>query len=256
MGALAPIRWLGATTLGLLRGLLEVFSLFYGGLVVLLYARGRGAAVTWESTILQLRFTGVDALPLVGLAALALGTLIITEANTYLPVEYAASVPARILTKDVMPLVVAVVLIGRSGSAICVELAHQKLTGQLDALRAMGLVLEHVVVFPRLVAGVVCSVVLQIYGLLIALAGGYALSKALGGLPFALEALLAAISLSDLTVAALKALVFGAAIVLVSIREGYSVRRSTRELPQATTRAIVRSMGLCLLLNTAFSLLM
>ncbi len=250
------VRWVGAQALGFLRAVVDVISLLYGALVVVpLFARSRGAWVVGELCAKQVRFTGLQGLPLVSLAALALGTLIISEANAYLPAEYAASVAAHILVKDVVPMVVAVIVIGRSGTAICVELSSMKLSGQLEALLAMGMPLEHVIVLPRLVGGVLSTLALCVFGIAVGAGFGYGVSKALAPLPFTLDAILAEVTTHDLLVAFAKALLFGVGIVLVSIREGYSVQASAREVPQATTRAVVRSMGLCLVLNSAISVL-
>ena len=255
-GLVRFVAWVGAQALGFLRASAEVIALLYGGLVVIpLFVRARGARVVTELCFKQVLFTGVQGLPLVSLAALALGTLIISEANAYLPAEYAATTAAHILVKDVIPLTVAVIVIGRSGTAICVELAGMKLTGQLDALSAMGLPHEHVIVVPRLVGGLVSTVTLGVYGLAVAAGLGYAVSKALAPLPFTLQAVLDAITVHDLSVALGKALLFGVAIVLVAIREGYSVEASAREVPQATTRAVVRAMGTCLVLNSVLSVM-
>lgn len=255
-GLVRFVAWVGGLALGFLRAAVDVISLLYGAIVVIpLFVRARGLSVVVELCTKQVLFTGVQGLPLVSLAALALGTLIISEANAYLPAEYAATTAAHILVKDVIPLTVAVIVIGRSGTAICVELAGMKLTGQLDALAAMGLPLEHVIVLPRLVGGLVSTVVLGAYGVAVGAGLGYGVSKALAPLPFTLQAILDAVTLHDLLVALAKGVLFGLAIVLVSIREGYSVQASAREVPQATTRAVVRAMGTCLVLNSALSVM-
>jgi phospholipid/cholesterol/gamma-HCH transport system permease protein len=255
VSAVTSVRQLGAAALGFLRAVADVALLLWGAATVPFHVRARGLAVMVDACVKQLYFTGVQGLPLVSLAALALGTLIITEANNYLPVEYAAPTAAHILAKDVIPLTVAFVVIGRSGTAICVELAGMKLSGQLDALVSMGLPLEHIITIPRLVGGIVSTLVLAIYGLAVSLVAGYGLSKALAPLPFTLQALVDAVSAKDVRVALAKGLLFGAAIALMAIREGYGVQASTREIPQATTRAVVRAMGLCLVLNSAISVL-
>lgn len=250
------VQRLGAAAIGFGVAAAQVGALLWGALIVIPLHSGRhGLRVVADLVVKQLYFTGVQGLPLVGLAALALGTLIISEANAYLPVEYAPSTAAHILAKDVVPLAVAFIVIGRSGTAICVELAGMKLSGQLDALVAMGMPLEHVIVLPRLIGGVLSMLCLVTYGLLVATGAGYALSKGLAPLPFSLEAVVSAISASDLALGATKGLLFGAGFVLVAIREGYSVESSSREIPQATTRAVVRGMGLCLVLNSVLSVL-
>jgi phospholipid/cholesterol/gamma-HCH transport system permease protein len=253
-GPLGQVQRLGAAAIGFIRAVVEVVALLYGALASPFFLRTRGLRVMVEMTLRQTYFTGVQGLPLVSLAGLAIGTLIITEANTYLPAEYAATTAAHILTKDVLPIVIAVIIIGRSGTAICVELAGMKLAGQLEALQSMGMPLEHVIVLPRLVGGVASTMALGVYGLAMAAAGGYALSKAFAALPFTLQAVADAVTKDDLTVAGVKTLLFAVGIVLVCVREGYSVQASAREVPQATTRAVVRSMGLCLVLNSAISI--
>jgi phospholipid/cholesterol/gamma-HCH transport system permease protein len=252
---LGSVQWLGARTLGSFRFLAEVFSLLYGALAVIAYVRTRGTRVVFEVSMTQTLFTGVHAIPLVSLASLALGTLIITQANAYLPTEYKASAAAVIISKDLIPLVVAIIILGRSGTAISVELANMKLSGELDAIRDMGIPLEHYIVLPRLIAGMVSCLVLTVYGIAIAIGAGYALSKVVETtLPYALEALVASIDRHSVVEALVKAAIFGAGIALVSIREGLSVQVSRREIPQATTRAVVYCMALILVLNTVISI--
>lgn len=256
MGALllAPVRWLGATAIATLRTAAEVFSLLYGAFAVIVLARLRGFRLVLEVTIQQTLFTGVHALPLVSLASLALGSLIISQVQSLAGgVVNTADIAAHVFAVEVLPLVVALIILGRSGTAICVELANMKLSGELDALRAMGVALEHVIVLPRLLAGLISGVLLTIYGFAVGLAGGYWLVKSVGSLPFAMEALLNAVREQDLLKTLVKVCFFAVGIVLVSIREGYSVEASAREVPQATTRAVVRSMALVFVLNTMIS---
>lgn len=249
--AVRPIQWLGARTLEVVVGVAEVFALLYGAIAVLAYVRTRGFRVVLEIGVAQTLFTGVHALGIVSLGSLAMGILIIQQANTYLPtVELASAVATQVLVRDVIPLMVGVILLGRSGTAICVKLAGMKLSGEIDALRSMGMPLEHVVVLPRLIAGAVSACVLVVYGVAVALAFGYTVTKAIGSLPFALEALINALETRDMIQALVKAFLFGASTVLVAVREGYSVQASAREIPQATTRAVVRCMAVMLVCNS------
>lgn len=249
------MQWLGGRTLRSLEFFAEIFSLLYGAVAVLAFVRTRGTRVVFEVTMTQTVFTGVHGIPIVSLASLTLGTLIITQANVYLPAEFKASVAAIIIAEDLIPLMVAIIILGRSGTAICVELANMKLSGELDAIQDMGISLEHYIVLPRLIAGVVSCLVLTVFGVAIAVGPGYALSKvASTTLPYALEALVAGIDHHAIVEALVKAAIFGAAIMLVSIREGLSVQVSRREIPQATTRAVVYCMGLILVLNTGISI--
>mgnify|MGYP002877655958 CR=1 FL=1 len=118
-----------------------MFALLYGALAVFAYVRTHGLRAVLRVATTQTLFTGVHALPLVSLAALTLGTLIITKANEY-PIDV-ADLSAHILVENAIPMIVAFIIVGRSGTAICVELASMKLSGELDAMRSMGIPLEH-----------------------------------------------------------------------------------------------------------------
>jgi phospholipid/cholesterol/gamma-HCH transport system permease protein len=232
----------------------EVLSLLYGALAVVFYVRTHGFRSVLKLGVTQTLFTGVHALPLVSLAALALGTLIITEVNKY-PID-GAPIASHLIVLEVMPLVVSLVILGRSGTAICVELANMKLSGELDALRSMGIALEHFIVFPRLFAAVLSAIVLTVYGSAVGLGGGYVLAKALPqrSLPYALEALINAIPEGDLVKVLVKVCLFSGGIALVAIRSGYRVEVSRREIPIAVSRAVVQSMALVFVLNTLISI--
>lgn len=230
-----------------------MFALLYGAIAVFAYVRTHGLRAVLRVATTQTLFTGVHALPLVSLAALTLGTLIITQANEY-PIDV-ADLSAHILVENAIPMIVAFIILGRSGTAICVELASMKLSGELDAMRSMGIPLEHMIVFPRLFAGVVSAVSLTIYGSAVSLAGGYFMAKTLSpSLPFALEALVNAIREEDLIQTLVKTSLFGGAVVLVAIREGYAVQASRREIPIAVTKAVVHGMALVFILNSFISL--
>jgi phospholipid/cholesterol/gamma-HCH transport system permease protein len=233
----------------------DVCVLTYGALKSPFIVRTRGARVVWEILLAQVRFTGAQGAPLAGLAALAIGTLILIEAITFIP--NAAVVPhivALITVKDVVPLLTAIVIIGRSGTAISVELANMKLNREIDALVAMGLPLEHVVVLPRLVGAVLSFVGMAVVGQAAGLVGGYFLARLVVHVPFTLPVLIQNVQMGYLGVSLLKCVLLGGAISAICIREGFSVTVSAREVPQAATRAVVRSMTFCLLLNSFVSI--
>jgi phospholipid/cholesterol/gamma-HCH transport system permease protein len=256
LAAPAPIVWLGSRAIAALGTIAEVLGLLYGALIATPFlVRTRGLRVLWQVTVEQLRYTGVQAVPITALASLALGTLIFTQANTYVPGEYVPTVAATILVREVIPLVVAMVLIGRSATAISVELANMRLSGQIHALRAMGMAVEHVIVLPRLIAGVISAVCLAVVGLTTALVGGYGLGRMIASMPFPIGTALDAVELEDAGLGLVKVALFGAGVILVAVREGLTVRVSAVEIPRATTRAAVRGVGLCVVLNSLLSLL-
>lgn len=255
-GGPAPIRSLGAGAIGFFVTMAEVLTWTYGALVVAPWLLGRtGLRVVARITIEQVRFTGAQALPLVALAALALGTLVFTQANAYVPVDYIPKVAATLMAREVVPLVVGVVIVGRSGTAIAVQLASMRLDGEVKALVAMGMILEHVVVLPRLLGAGLSAALLGAWGLAVGLVLGYAVSDVVEPLPFRLALVLRAVAPGDVLLLLLKVVLFGAGAAVVAVREGLQVRTSSVELPRAATNSAVRGVGLCMVLNVVLSLL-
>ncbi len=241
---------------------LELFAFFrdiavlaYGAVKAPFVVRTHGARVVWEIVLAQVRFTGAQGTFLAAFAALAIGTLILIEAVTFIP--DATAVPhivALITVKDVVPLLTAMVIIGRSGTAISVELANMKLNREIDALVSMGLPLEHVVVLPRLLGAILSFTGMVIVGQAAGLVGGYFLAAQVVRMPFTLMVLVQSVQLSYFAVAMFKSVLLGAAIAVICIREGFSVGVSAREVPQAATRAVVRAMSFSLVLNSFLSI--
>ena len=219
--------------------------------------RSRGRGIVARVTMLQLVYTGVQALVPLTIAALALGLLVFSFTLAYLPVDLVQSVASAVLVREAMPLVLAFLIIGRSGTAITIEVASMKLNDELRALEVMNIPMERFVALPRTIGVTLAFVVLQIYGLLAAIFGGYWMAIFLNlSLPaYPMDELLKGIRYGDVGVSTLKMLLFGPLVALTCVLHGTSVQHSRREVPIVTSQAVVRSLLMCFALNTVVSLL-
>jgi phospholipid/cholesterol/gamma-HCH transport system permease protein len=118
----------------------------------------------------------------------------------------------------------------------------------------MGLPLEHVVVLPRLIGAILSFLGMVVVGEAAGLVGGYLIAGMVVRMPFTLPILIQNVHAGDVLIAFLKSILLGGAIAVICIREGFSVTVSAREVPQAATRGVVRSMTFCLVLNTFLSI--
>lgn len=218
---------------------------------------GTGRPVIRRLIMLQLVYTGVQALVPLTVAAVAVGLLVFSFSLEHLPVDLVQSVASTVIVLEVIPLLLIFLIIGRSGTAITIEVASMKLNDELRALEVMGIDPVRYVALPRLVGVTLAFVVLQIYGQLAAIFGGYwgALLLDLELPAYPIEDLLAGIAHSDVVLSTIKMLLFGPVVALTAILHGVSVQRSRREIPIVTSQAVVRSLLLCFLLNTAVSLM-
>lgn len=249
---------------GLRSGLARLGSLAWLGWVCLrqlLKLRTDQFGVIFDQTKLQVRFTALDALPLALLAALLLGG--ITLIQVYAQVSgfgaetYLSQLLAQLVIRELGPLLIAVIVIGRSGTAIAAEMASIKLNQEVDALSATGVNPIQYLLLPRLLGGIVSVFTLIVLFDVAALLGGFLLawSRLPLSADFFGEALGAAIGWRELAITFSKAVTFGATIPLVCASCGLRVRQSSTEIPQAVTAAAVASLVAVFLLGAFLSVL-
>ncbi len=204
--------------------------------------------VLWTTVKLQIRFTALDALPLTGLVALLLGGITLLQvygnwsglgAETYL-----SRLLAQMVLRELGPLMVGIIVIARSGTAIATEMASMRLNGEVDTLEAMGIDPFQYLLLPRVLGGMISVFSLLVLFDAVVLLGGFLLAYLVMPLSFKayLTALGSTIGPGELWGTLAKALAFGSAIPLICMHSGLRVHRSTTEIPQAVTRAAVASL--------------
>lgn len=208
----------------------------------------------------QVRFTALEAFPLVVLTALLVGGVTLLQVlgslEGLVPEAYVTRLVTLLLVRELGPLLVAVVVVGRSGTAIAAEMATLKLGKQADTLAAIGVDPISYLLLPRLLGGVVSLFTLIVLFDAVALLGGFAVAS--WRIPFSfrlyLGALGEAIGPSELAVTLAKALAFGCAVPLVTAHAGLGLKASATEIPQAVTRGAMNAIAAVFLLSAAISL--
>lgn len=208
----------------------------------------------------QIIFSGVDALPVITLLALAIGLSITSQILSLAETLASASDVTRLLVSIVGlefgSLVTAFLLIGRTGSAIAVDLGNMKLHREVEGLEMLGIDLMDFFVAPRVVGVAIAQVVLATWFYLVALYGGVLLSGILvsshhftylGPLAEQFDATQAGLFL-------LKNLLFGLIIAGTACYRALAIGVSPTEVPQQTQRAIVTGLVLIFLIDGVFAL--
>jgi phospholipid/cholesterol/gamma-HCH transport system permease protein len=206
----------------------------------------------------QLRFTAVQALPFLGLIGGLIGVTVVVQA--YAAALFGMSdllgrVLVAVVVRELGPILTAIVVIGRSGTAISAELATNGALGETEALEAMGVDPLQYFVIPRIVGGGISVALLTVYFVGIALLSGGALVWMLGQMVPAvyLESLRLALSTSDVWVMLLKGVVFGLGVVTLCSYEGLTGGRTATDVPQCVTRGVVASLAFVFLVSVVFS---
>jgi phospholipid/cholesterol/gamma-HCH transport system permease protein len=204
--------------------------------------------------------TGITAIPIVSLIA-----FLITVIIAYIAAQQAREYGAEIFVVDIVTvgvlrelavLLTAIIVAGRSGSAFAAEIGAMKLNEEVDALHAIGVEPNEVLIVPRVIALVIAMPLLAVIADGIGLTGGALLCKWLLDMPLPLyiDRVQDAISPTTFWVGIIKAPFFGLLIALSGTYRGLQVRDSSRELGRLTTVAVVQSIFLVIFANAIFAI--
>lgn len=199
-------------------------------------------------TKLQIRFTGLDALWLVAGTALLLGAVTLIQAFSQLSglgaENYLGVLMVLIVLRELGPLLTAVLIIGRSSTAIAAELGAMQLNGEVDALAAHGVNPYQYLLLPRWLGVLVSVFALVVCFDAAALAGGFLVAKLKYAvtLGFYMGSVRQALSNRDFLATLLKVVLFSGAIAFHPCHFGLRIQRSQTEIPQAVTKTVVSAL--------------
>jgi phospholipid/cholesterol/gamma-HCH transport system permease protein len=241
---------------------LNLSTLLYLVFKALIAERKKGFPLVFEITLRQIYFTGVEALKVVILISLALGTVIIVQAGTQLAflaggIDFIVPILVLVMFREVGPLLTAIIVLGRSGTAIATELGNMVIAQEIDAIQAMGINPVYFIVTPRIIGVTIAVFCLTTVFIAVGLLGGFWVSKLILPITFSafLQALQNSLKANDLLLGFLKSLIFGLLIALTCTYHALTVRFSSIEVPQAATRGVVNAMLFCFATNALLTVL-
>ncbi len=216
----------------------------------LLFRRGQ---VGFHVLVMQILFTGIEALGIAAAMALAIGAAINLIGSSLLA-EFGQgklmyTILIVVIARELGPLLTAFIVIARSGTAIATELGGMAVGHEIEAYVAVGVNPISYLAAPRFLGVVVSMLVLDIYFNVFGLMGSFAVVQLLRPIGFEeyFRSLFAALTPGDLLLGFAKSLVFGVIISVVSLYRGFAVEGSVTEVPVAGIRAVGSSFMLCIL---------
>jgi phospholipid/cholesterol/gamma-HCH transport system permease protein len=204
---------------------------------------------------------GVGAIPIVSLITFFVGIIIALQGAYQLQrlgaMQLVSSLVAISITRELGPLITAIVVIGRSGSAFAAEIGTMRVTEELDALKTMALDPIAFLVMPKFLAMAVMLPCLAIWADLMGVLGGAVFGIAGGGFTFGgyMLATRDALLMRDITSGVIKSLVFAMVITAVGCHEGFATGAGAEEVGRSTTSAVVISILLVILIDLIFTAL-
>jgi phospholipid/cholesterol/gamma-HCH transport system permease protein len=207
----------------------------------------------------QVHRAGVRLLPIVGFIGCALGLVIIGQTvsllNSVGAQNFTGTVMVTVVVRELGPLVAALLVLARIGTAIVIELGMIRAQGEVEALEALGIDPVHYLVLPRVLGLAISIFSLTVYLILIALTSGY-LFAFLQDVPLQpgeyFRQIARALYWQDFVLLALKTLAYGAIIAIVTCFQGLAQPLRMEQVSSATTRAVVHSLVGCVAVDAVF----
>ena len=252
---------LGDATISVFRGG-ACFVEFIGAMVFsLLRVFRRPRSFRAGDTIAYMKTTGVDALPVVGLITFLLGLIMAFMSSLQLSQFganlYVASLVSLAMVSELGPIMTAIVVAGRSGSAYAAEISTMKISEEIDALVVMGFDPNVFLVLPRVVAAMVVVPLLTVFASIFAVAGGLVIGVLMLNLsPGAyINQSLNALTLFEVMWGLSKSVVFALLIALTGCFRGMQARGGAAAVGSAATSAVVTSIFLIILFDSIFAVI-
>ena len=204
---------------------------------------------------------GATALPITALVGFLIGVvlayLMARQLRQFGADAFIVNILGLALIRELGPVLAAILVAGRSGSAITAQIGVMRVTEELDAMRVMGIRKGSRLVLPRAMALALVMPLLAVWTTLAALLGGVLASDLSLGLSpeYFLIALPKVVQLSNLWLATAKSVVFGLMIALISCHYGLRVLPNTQSLGEGTTSAVVNSITMVILVDALFAVL-
>jgi phospholipid/cholesterol/gamma-HCH transport system permease protein len=209
----------------------------------------------------QVEETGINALPIVGLLAFLIGVVLAYQGADQLKRFGAELFTINLLgvgvLREIGGLITAIIVAGRSGSAFTAQIGTMRVNEEIDAMQTIGLNTVDVLVLPRIIGLVIALPILTFFADLMGLLGGAMMCYFQLGftIPVFMRQLNDAITVNTLMVGLIKAPVFAFVISLVGCYEGFQVERNAASVGLLTTRSVVESVFLVIVLDAAFSVM-
>ena len=236
-----------------LLGFIGESALAFGGCVA------HPARMRWRPILYNIRSAGLDALPIVGLLSFLLGIVVAYQAadqlRRYGANIFVADLVGLSMLREFAPLITAIIIAGRSGSAYAAQIGTMAVTEEIDAMRTLGIAPLDLLVLPKIIALVIALPLLTVFADVLGVFGGMIMARAQLDVGFTefLDRFANAVSITDYLVGIGKAPVFAAIIAVVGCFQGMRTKGGADSVGRQTTRSVVQGIFLVIVADALFS---
>ena len=243
-----------------MHGMYDMLAFTGESATVLFHSLLRPSRIRWRPILHNLQTAGFEALPITGLLSFLMGIVIAYQGAEQLERFganiYVVDLVGLSMARELSPLITAIIVAGRSGSAYAAQIGTMKVTEEVDALRTIGVGPLDLLVMPKVLALMIALPLLTVYTDVMGIFGGMVMARPQLGISFGtfIDRLEDAVSLSSYLIGVGKAPVFAAIIALVGCYQGFQVTGSAESVGRQTTVSVVQSIFLVILVDALFSI--
>ncbi len=216
--------------------------------------------IRWRPIFHNIQTAGFEALPITGLLSFLMGVVIAYQGADQLrrfgANIFIADLVGLAMLRELSPLLTAIIVAGRSGSAYAAQIGTMKISEEIDALRTVGIGPQELLVQPKIIALVITLPLLTVYADVAGVFGGMIMANAMLGISFNvfLDRLDDALRLSSFLTGVIKAPVFAVIIAIIGCFQGFQVSGSADSVGRQTTVSVVQSIFLVIVADALFSI--
>jgi phospholipid/cholesterol/gamma-HCH transport system permease protein len=220
----------------------------------------RPSRMRWRPILYNIRTAGFDALPIVGLLAFLLGIVVSYQAATQLRKYgadiFVADLVGLSMVREFAPLITAIIVAGRSGSAYAAQIGTMSVTEEIDAMRTLGIVPIELLVLPKVIALSIALPLLTVFADVLGILGGMLMARGQLGMSFDsfFDRITDAVSVTSYMLGIGKAPVFAGIIAVVGCFQGFRTHGGADSVGRHTTRSVVQSIFLVIVADSLFSI--
>ncbi len=240
-------------------GMSGMLSFIGESTLILLRSLVQPRRIRWRPILHNMQTAGFEALPIVGLLSFLMGFVIAYQGADQLQ-RFGANIfivdlVGLSMLRELSPLLTAIIVAGRSGSAFAAQIGTMKVTEEIDALRTIGVGPTEMLVLPKMLALIIALPLLTVWADVAGVLGGMLMARSQLDVSFDvfIDRLGDAVSLSSFLTGIGKAPVFAAIIALVGCYQGFQVSGSADSVGRQTTVSVVQSIFLVILADALFS---
>lgn len=237
------------------------YSSFLGAMIYSFFRLFGAHNFRFTSIVKQMELSSVNALPIVALSAFLIGVVVTYQGSIQLERFGAAIFTVDLVgisvTRELAPLLTAVVIAGRSGASYTSEIGVMKIAEEIDAMKTMGFNPFYFLVWPRILALTLTLWLVIFFADVVAIAGGMIIAKLQLGISYAefLDRLRATLALKHVFVGLFKAPFFAFLIASIGIFRGLQVEGSSESIGVMTTHSVVNSIFAVIACDALFSVI-